>query len=182
MTKNTTAFKTTNRWSCPSSGWPSKVCKRKSSPQSLMWWVYTNHLSDLYALMKMCRNWNDHVPPVVIWHPHVGAAHQRRHPVSRCWPLRHYALLVEGTSTSTATVLPRYSVRIIRVFVPFLSFNKYAVCWYPWVFLFVFFTFFYSLINDKPSFCCSVAINVFLPQLLHHAVMLGPRARLQTQF
>lgn len=63
----------------------------------------------------LCINCNNYIPPVVIWHPHVGAAHQRCQPVSRCGSLRHDTLLVEGTSTSAATVLPRYSVRIIYV-------------------------------------------------------------------
>lgn len=49
--------------------------------------------------------------PVVIWHPDVGAVDQRRQPVSRRGPLWHHTLLVEGTSASSATVLPWYAVR-----------------------------------------------------------------------
>lgn len=115
MTRSTTAFNIRKGQSFQLSGWPLKACRHRSSQPNLMWWVCFNmqkHMGTFYyyiCILTKMQIWFS----VVIRHLIVGAVDERCKPISLCRPLWHHTLLVEGTQTSPATVLSRYSVSII---------------------------------------------------------------------
>lgn len=49
--------------------------------------VVRSHKSPFISNAPACIKRGDFFPAVVLWHPHVGAAHQRCQPLSRCGPL-----------------------------------------------------------------------------------------------
>lgn len=119
-TKSITAFRTTGRRSCPSSGWPSRVYRPKNSPPNQMWWEFwaqpdikeedaPQYVRRLKRVpVKTLPSLSD---AVVLWCSDMGDADQRSESLPRRGPIWYNTLPPEGQEASAASVLPWPSVR-----------------------------------------------------------------------